>query len=127
MRIEPNLSLAITAIFSSVFVAYSEVTVTSYQNDSGSASPAFRFKDVPSPLKGDAAARASFSIVDGEADGNSGGLEKLHDGNLPREDDQPAENFFFKAGTDGGWLLVDLGNIIEIKQVNTYSWHNSDR
>jgi hypothetical protein len=66
---------------------------------------------------------AVFTIVDGAEDNNGGGLEKLHDGRLPTEEDEPSENFFFHSGTDGGRLLVDLGNAIDIKQVNTYSWH----
>jgi hypothetical protein len=104
-----------------------DVRIVSEHNDNASAAGSFRFKNVPSSLKNDAAAKASFAIVDGVVDRNSGGVEKLRDGSLPVEDDQPAENFFFNAGTDGGRLQVDLGGVIEIKQVNTYSWHSSDR
>src|SRR5262249_13386242 len=43
------------------------------------------------------------------------------------EADEPGENFFFAAGTDGGRLLLDLGRPLEIKQVNTYSWHPGTR
>jgi hypothetical protein len=51
----------------------------------------------------------------------------LTDGNLPSDSDQPGANFFFAQGTDGGRLLVDLGKAIEIKQINTYSWHRNTR
>lgn len=94
---------------------------------SGSGAPQFAFKNVPAPSQNDAAANAKFTLVEGRRDSNGGDLAKLHDGKLPAEDDQPGENFFFAAGADGGRLLVDLGSAIDVKQVNTYSWHPSTR
>ena len=105
--------------------ARAEIKVTVDHNATGS--PAFKFKNVPAPSKTDAATKAKFSIVDGERDENGGDLDKLHDGKLPTEEDQPEENFFFNAGTAGGRLSVDLGAPVEIMQVNTYSWHPSTR
>ena len=96
-------------------------------NDNDHASAAFKFKTIPAPAKNDLAANAKFVIVDGEQDENGGGLEKLHDGKLPSEEDAPGDNFFFNAGTEGGRLLVDLGNVVALKQVNTYSWHPNTR
>jgi hypothetical protein len=92
-----------------------------------SATAPFQFKKVPSPSQNDAATKARFTLLDGNSDSNGGALTKLHDGRLPTEEDQPAESFFFNAGTDGGPLLVDLGSVIDIKQVNTYSWHPGPR
>jgi hypothetical protein len=46
---------------------------------------------------------------------------------MPIGEDQPSENFYFNAGARGGRLLVDLGGAIDIKQVNTYSWHPGTR
>ncbi len=79
------------------------------------------------PLRGDAAAAAIFTLVEGVQDRNSGGLMVLHDGRVPTEEDQPGENFFFNAGTDGGRILLDLGRAIHIQRVNTYSWHAGER
>ena len=45
----------------------------------------------------------------------------------PREEDQPDRNFFFTQDEDGGRLAIDLGKAIEVKQVNTYSWHPNTR
>jgi hypothetical protein len=87
----------------------------------------YKFKKIPSPSRSDAATKAKFTIVDGRRDRNGGNVDKLHDGKIPIEEDQPSENFFFNAGTDGGRLLVDLGGNIDIKQVNTYSWHPNTR
>jgi hypothetical protein len=102
-----------------------KIAVDRSGNESGAAE--FTFKNVPSPSQSDAAAKAKFTLVEGRRDSNGGDLAKLHDGKLPTEQDQPAENFFFRAGTDGGRLLVDLGGVISIKQVNTYSWHPGPR
>lgn len=92
-----------------------------------SASAAFRFANVPPASQNDAASKATFTLVSGQRDRNGGDLAVLHDGSVPTEEDQPASNFFFNAGLDGGRLLVDLGSAIDIKQVNTYSWHPGSR
>src|SRR6266481_1097036 len=94
-------------------------------NQNEDASSRFRFKNVASPCRSDAAGTAKFTIVQGSNDDNGASVEKLHDGTLPSEEDQPSENFFFDAGTKGGRILVDLGSAIEIKQSNSYSWHSN--
>lgn len=107
--------------------AFGAIQVVTERNDNADASAAFQFKNVPRPVRGDAAAGARLIIVDGVVDPNSGGVATLNDGLLPSEDDQPARNFFFNAGSAGGRLHLDLGSVIEIKQINTYSWHASHR
>src|SRR5881628_3671453 len=106
-------------------VSPAEVRIVADRSENPTAS--FKFKNVPAPSKNDAATKARFTIVDGEEDNNGGTLDRLHDGRVPTEDDQPSENFFSQAGTDGGRILVDLGGAIDIEQVNTYSWHPTTR
>jgi hypothetical protein len=96
-------------------------------HNADNATSAFKFKEVPSPVKDNAAAKAKIAIVDGVQDGNGAGVEALNDGKLPTEEDQPEANFFFNAGTDGGRIVMDLGAAISVKQVNTYSWHTDSR
>ena len=110
-----------------LLTAASQAEIKTLVEQSGSASAAFQFQNVPAPSQNDAATKAAFTLVDGRRDSNGGDLARLHDGKVPTEDDQPAENFFFAAGTDGGRILVDLGSAIDIKQVNTYSWHPAAR
>jgi hypothetical protein len=107
--------------------ARAEVKVAVEHIDNDKATADFKFKDVPAPVKDNAAAKAKFRIVDGEQDTNGGDLDKLNDGKLPTEADQPEENFFFTQRADGGRIGVDLGSAIDIKQVNTYSWHPDTR
>jgi hypothetical protein len=104
-----------------------EVKTLVDHNDNEHAKPEFKFQNVPSPSKDDAATKAKFAIVEGERDPNSGELDKLNDGKLPTEEDQPGENFFFNAGTEGGRFTIDLEKAIDVKQVNTYSWHPNTR
>jgi hypothetical protein len=91
------------------------------------AEPGFAFQSVPGPATNDAATKAQFSVVDGSADPNGGSLAVLHDGRLPAAEDEPDQNFFFRVGTDGGRIAIDLGSVIAVKQVCTYSWHASTR
>jgi len=107
--------------------ARAEVKVTVGHNNNDNAGPSFRFLNVPPPAHKNAASGAKFIIVDGEIDPASGGLEKLNNGQLPTEEDQPDENFFFNAGTKGGRLELDLGSVTGIKQIQTYSWHPAAR
>jgi hypothetical protein len=91
------------------------------------AAAEFKFKNVPSPAKNDAASKAKFTLVDGLRDRHGGDLKVLNDGRVPTTADQPGRNFFYGQGQDGGRLAIDLGNVIEVKQVNTYSWHPGTR
>src|SRR6516165_1305979 len=107
--------------------ARADVKVSVDHNDNDHAKPEFKFKNVPSPSADDAATKAKFTIVDGERDSNAGDVEKLNDGKLPSDQDEPAENFFFDAGTEGGRRLPGLRSVIAISQGNTYSWHPISR
>ncbi len=107
------------------FGAHAEINVTVERNKD--ASPEFKFKTIPAPLKNDLAAAGQFTSVEGASDPNGSNLRALNDGRLPQEEDQPARNFFFSAGQDGGRISLDLGSIQEIKEINSYSWHDSER
>lgn len=104
-----------------------EIAVTVAHHDADAAASDFKFKDLAQPAQNDAASKAEFAIVDGQRDRNGGTIEKLNDGRLPTEADQPAENFFFAAGSAGGRLLLDLGRTADIQRVSAYSWHPGSR
>ncbi len=118
-------ALLLTAIPS--VACRAEVQVVSERIESDSATAAFAFVNVPAPARLDAAENAVFTVVDGQADLNGGQLAKLQDGKLPRDEDQPAESFFFRAGSAGGRIRADLGKSIALRQINTYSWHPGSR
>lgn len=127
MRSHTTSVTAITAILMLAAISRAEIKTSFGHHRNQDAGASFKFTDIPSPSQSDAAAKATFTIVDGQRDRNGGDLDKLHDGKIPTEDDQPAESFFFSTGTDGGRILVDLGGAIAIHQVNTYSWHPDTR
>ena len=107
--------------------AHAEVKVTVNRNDESAANEHYKFKDVPSPSQTDAANKAKITVLAGRRDGNGGEVDRLIDGKLPSQADQPGGNFFFAAGTEGGRLLLDLGAVTEVKEVNSYSWHVNTR
>jgi hypothetical protein len=116
-----------SALLVSGIVSFGEIKTQIEHNDNDHAAPGFKFKGISPPAKSDAATKAKFTIVSGDRDESGGDLDKLNDGKTPTEEDQPLENFFFNAGTPGGRVLVDLGNITATKQINTYSWHPGSR
>ena len=125
-RIVPAPVLAAVLLLTAVASSRAETAVTINHNGSDAAGPEFHFKTVPPPRR-TAAIDATFSLTDGTPDPNGAPLDALHDGKLPDEDDQADKNFFFQAGEDGGRLLVDLGKVIPVKEVDTYSWHADTR
>jgi hypothetical protein len=127
MKTYRKLAAGTVLFMVAALMARAEVTVLIDHNSDGD--PQFKFKNVPGPVKHDAAdrVRATFTILDGESDPNGSNLRALNDGRLPEEEDDPGNNFFFAAGSEGGRLKVDLRGVIDVKQVNTYSWHTDSR
>ena len=122
-----RLAFVLTVLASFPAISAAQVKIAIGHNTGRDASSAFKFNNVPSPVKDNAATGAKLKLVVGVADRGSAGLKALTDGVLPENDDDPSSNFFFGAGSDGGRFLLDLGVPIEITQVNTYSWHTNTR
>ena len=120
-------ALATIALLNLSLLAFSTARVVVDHNSVSTANKGFRFKNVPSPVRDNAAAKARISLVVGRPDPSSGGLSVLTDGALPTHEDEPRANFFFDAGSDGGRILMDFGVAVDVTQVNTYSWHANSR
>src|SRR5438128_1831610 len=117
----------VAILFFMASAATADVTITIDHNSTSAASREFKFAHVRSPASDDAAARAKITLIAGTIDNNSGGLAVLNDGALPSTEDDPGANLFFKADTWGGRILIDLGRIIDVAQINSYSWHRGRR
>lgn len=123
-----KLLSAFTLLFSSVLLAtFNQTRILIDHNANDVANQAFKFKRVPSPVKDDLAAKAKLVLIDGEIDGNGADLVAVTDGLLPTDRDEPAANFFFNAGSSGGRFRLDFGRVIDVAQVNSYSWHPNTR
>jgi len=96
-------------------------------NPNSTATREFKFKNLPSPSKTDAATNAKLTMIDGDLDGGSAELAALTDGRLPSDEDEPGSNVYFRAGSSGGRFRMDFGSVIDIAQVNSYSWHPNSR
>ena len=57
----------------------------------------------------------------------SGPLTKLTDGRMPAVDDAPDDNVFFAPGTPEGRLRMDLGKVMAVGRISTYSRHKGTR
>ena len=96
-------------------------------NTNATANREFKFKNIASPVKDDSAATAKLTLIDGDLDQSGAELSALTDGRLPRDEDEPGANVFFRAGTSGGRFRMDFTTPIEIIRVDTYSWHPNTR
>lgn len=96
-------------------------------NPNNVANREFKFNRIASPARDDAGSRAKLTLIDGDLDQGSAELAALTDGRLPRDEDEPGANVFFRAGSSGGRFRMDFGAAIEIAQINTYSWHPNSR
>lgn len=103
-----------------------EVQVKVAVNRGDSATPDFQFDLLPKPSSTDAGNLAKIRLVRGDRDSNSASTNCLVDGALSRNQDDPSRNFFL-TGNRPGRLLFDLGKPIDVRQVNTYSWHPQGR
>jgi len=115
-----RLTALMSIVTSLAGVARAEIRIMSGRSAENSG---FTFPEVPSPADNDAATSAVFSLLDGIRDPNSGELAVLNDGRVPLHDDHPQRNFFLAPGTGSGRILVDLGRVISIQQISSYSWH----
>jgi hypothetical protein len=118
---------AIIILSSSTLPVCAQSRVIIEHNSGAAATAKFKFKNIPSPARDDAAAKAELTIVDAAQDPNSADVIVLTDGLVPDSEDQPRRNFFLNAGSGGGRLRMDFGKAIEIAQVNSYSWHSNSR
>ncbi len=96
-------------------------------NPSSVATREFKFKNISSPSKDDAATNAKLTLIDGDLDGSSGSLATLVDGRVPQDEDEPGGNVFFRAGSTGGRFRMDFTTPIDIARINSYSWHPNSR
>jgi len=103
------------------------IQVTHERVRSDEATAGYEFRTVPRPMVNDAAAGAVFRVIQGTPDANGAGVDVLKDGQVAPDEDSPSRSFFFRAGSGGGRLLVDLQEVLEITQVNSFSWHAGER
>lgn len=115
------------SIFLLIMFSVFDARVTFEHNSNAVANREFKFRNIASPSKADAATNAKLTLIDGDLDGSSGSLATLVDGRVPQDDDEPGGNVFFRAGSTGGRFRMDFSTPINIAQINSYSWHPNSR
>lgn len=124
MKFTLRVACAASVCLWSSFTVSAEPVVTIDHNASDASEVDFRFKTVPAPRRS-AAIGAAVSIVDGTPDPKGASPGVLHNGEMPSDEDQPHANFYFWG--PGGRVRFDLGKIIPVQEVDTYSWHSDVR
>jgi len=104
--------------------------------ESGDNSEAFSFPTIPPPTADDfadeSAGRSSVRLISDDERGRenvphveSGAPDLMFNGRGQSGNDQPDESFFFPNGATGSFL-VDLGSMVTVEKIHTYSWHLSE-
>ncbi len=122
IRLSILASASLAALMPTISHAAAKVDISQSSDDAS-----FKLGDIPPPAINDAATGATFTLATGDRDGASPDLAVLHDGKVPMAADVPAANFFFRNGSNGGRIEVDLGKAISIKSIQSYSWHPRSR
>jgi len=117
-----KISFVLSVLWCSYGFQESETVVVMDVNRGSAASAKHVFATVPPPSASDAASVATAKLISGRIDSNGASPEVLFDGQVAEQQDQPNRNFFL-TGRETGRLLIDLGQSIEVKQFNSYSWH----
>jgi hypothetical protein len=92
-------------------------------NAPAAAKPAFKFEHVAPAAK----TAAKVTVIAGTVDRGSADVSALVDGVTPTVEDEPSANLFFASNTWGGRIRYDLGEVQEIVEVRSYSWHPDSR
>ena len=91
----------------------------------GDGTAAWRFPTIDPPSTSDYAdasrGHASIRVVKGKMETNVG---NLLDGRGQSTADSPGESAVFADKERGGRILLDLGQTVSVRKINTYSWHD---
>ena len=101
----------------------------------GNDTPQFRFATIEPPSDSDYAdasqgkakaflAGGRLLVCDSDPACSSGPIDRLVDGRAQGSADAPLESVFFAENVRGGFLF-DLGQVVTIRRVNSFSWHRS--
>jgi len=99
--------------------------------ESGDQTTDFRFPTIEPPSNADyadaAQGHATIQVLRGEllqGKGASGPVSVLLDGRGQTHEDAPEDSSFFQNDATGSFLL-DLGQVVSISKINSYSWHQN--
>lgn len=101
----------------------------------GDETPQFRFATIEPPSDSDYAdasqgkaqaflASGQLMACDSHPEASSGPVDRLVDGRAQGTADAPLESVFFAENVRGAFVF-DLGQVVTIRRVNSFSWHRS--
>lgn len=98
--------------------------------EAGDATQKCDYKTIGRPLDHDYADASNENVVlkaIGPLDGRSGGIDVLRDGDGQSNPDAPSESLLFRDGARHAFLLMDLGRVVPVTKINTYTWAQDNR
>ena len=105
---------------------FAETQVTFEQIGTGRGDwdkPAWEFKNIHRPSKSDAALGATVTIAESRAQASCLAPNSLHNGVMPQQTRLRRDFFTFENGSAGGLIVMDLGKVIPVAEINSYSAH----
>jgi peroxiredoxin len=85
------------------------------------------FKRIPNPAADDAGTKATIQVLDGALPDGPNPSACLNDGKMPANEDSRDENFRFAMGVLEGRVRFDMGSVMPIQAIHSYSWHSDTR
>jgi len=84
----------------------------------------WRFPTVAGPSRSDLAQQATISLIGGQLHAHGASAPALTDGVVGSAGADPAQAVFFaNTCAEGGKVLMDLGSVQPIRQINSFSFH----
>ena len=126
MFIQRNLILFVLLVWCSVAHVFAETKVTIERIGSARGDwrkPAWDFQTIHRPSKSDAALASKITIAGSRAQASCLAPDSMHNGVMPRETRLRRDFFVFENGSAGGLIVMDLGKVITVAEVNSYSAH----
>lgn len=108
--------LLILSLYSSL--AYSQVTVIREHIKNG-----WNFTSILPPSLSDAALYSKITVIGNKPLSSCLSLDGMHNGVLPQENRLLRDFFCFSNTAKGGKIVMDLGKVIPVAMINSYSAH----
>ncbi len=104
------------------FITFAEIVIKIEKGRRTDSS--YVFDTIPSPSTADVAANSKVSIVDNRLDAGGADASWIVNGVVSASSDKPKQAVFFtNNNADGGKILMDIGSMLPVTMINTYSSH----
>jgi alpha-mannosidase len=120
MKIRTHLCIAAIAFITTAAFAETKVTAEYGEIRDG----AWKLPSITEPSKSDLAQNAKITVTAGQLHADGAPVTALNDGIVGNSGGEPSDAVFFaNKSAEGGKFLMDLGSVQQIRQINSFSFH----